>query len=363
MIQTPVILLVLSCSIVFGITSQSDQHDQIMMDKTVQSEVGNFAAKIDSEKLFMESTNPSYGVPVDKDKEYEIPSFQVIIDAEKEYKDRKKGKIQYFTYPVTENGQYCALVKHAGGDIARSQGYAYSSETRKVAPLDESDCVPDKFVRVAGVKNPINEHNNPEFSETPGPFLAGSLIVGAGYFFRWKRRQSGARPIFSHDRVPPEALALDSARREELERYMETLIIYWLEYETDPVYVLEYPMVSNMGFEPTANFHFAMTAAKQAFQNKSSTETLEQAVARLEHAYKVMIFEAQRMKWSSFTNAERSHLAKAQRLLNIAMDLSSSPNERKIAYKRLLREVEGIITLSPEAVFELESRATLQLED
>jgi len=135
----------------------------------------------------------------------------------------------------------------------------------------------------------------------------------------------------------------------------------WSEYELDLVKILEYPAVTNMSLPATSDFHKAMRQVKVLMPEGIPASTtplsvLNDAVLDLEHKFDVMISEAKRSKWSSFSDDERISLRTAQNLLSIAINAASSPNERQIAYKRLIREVEGILAFPEKALLELEAR-------
>lgn len=135
----------------------------------------------------------------------------------------------------------------------------------------------------------------------------------------------------------------------------------WSSYEMDLVKILDYPAVANMSFPATSDFHKAMRQVNVLVPEgvpsvTTSPAVLSEAVLDLEHKFDVMIAEAKRSKWSIFTDDERISLRTAQNLLSIAINAASSPNERQIAYKRLIREVEGILAFPEKALLELEAR-------
>jgi hypothetical protein len=147
----------------------------------------------------------------------------------------------------------------------------------------------------------------------------------------------------------------------------ETIKTEWASYELDLVKVLEYPAVTNMSIPATAEFHKALRVAQGLAPEGSELSTDElsefnRAVTDLEHRYDVMISEAQRMKWNDYSSKERVSLTMAQNLLSIAMNSASSANERQIAYKRLIKEVEGIVVLPKKAMLALENKMPAELE-
>lgn len=148
---------------------------------------------------------------------------------------------------------------------------------------------------------------------------------------------------------------------------LETLKSEWSSYELDVLKVLEFPAVTNMNVPATFEFHKAMRKASHFLTEADSITAddvteFREAVLDVEHRFEVMIAEAKRLKWNDYTEKERVSLQMAQSLLAIAINSASSPHERQIAYKRLMKEVEGIIVLPEKAVLELESKISLAID-
>ena len=85
------------------------------------------------------------------------------------------------------------------------------------------------------------------------------------------------------------------------------------------------------------------------------------AVADYEVAFDVAERDARRIKDSSFTETERKRLEKATQLLSIAIDQAATPAERQVAYRRVREELDGLISLSDDAIEVLETRVALEL--
>ena len=66
-------------------------------------------------------------------------------------------------------------------------------------------------------------------------------------------------------------------------------------------------------------------------------------------------------KDSSFTVVERKRLDTAKQLLTIAIDQAATPAERQVAYRRVREELDGLISLSDEAIEVLEGKVSLEL--
>lgn len=142
----------------------------------------------------------------------------------------------------------------------------------------------------------------------------------------------------------------------------------WSTYELDLLKVLEYPAVTDMSIPATGEFHKALHLAEflvpdspTSALSQENLERLEKSVLDLEHKFKAMLYEAKRLKWSSYSPKEQSSLRTAQNLLSIATNSASSTNERQVAYKRLIKELEGIIVVPEKAMEEIEAKVLPEL--
>ena len=64
---------------------------------------------------------------------------------------------------------------------------------------------------------------------------------------------------------------------------------------------------------------------------------------------------------SGFTDVERKRLDTAKQLLTVAIDQAATPAERQLAYRRVREELDGLISLSDEAIDVLEKKVSLEL--
>lgn len=278
--------------------------------------------------------------------------------------------IQIFISEGSTTGDYCI----AGRTSYNTDGIYVSTGNSDPQPVIDDPCNGSTMNLFQGEEE-IENLNGTE------PLAVGAIRTGMVSSVVWlgvgvlgrKRRKEGGDTL--EDETLHIVTSLEPAEdkdkaisapaeepREALHEKMNTIIRQWSEYELDPVKILDYPMISNMGFAPTSAFHLAMLRAKNGFNSNEDIAVLKTLVTELEHTYTVMVSEAKRMKWNQFSAEEQKHLRSAQNLLNIALNSSSSPNERNIAYKRLLKEVEGIITLSPATILAIEERSMLGIE-
>lgn len=342
----------------------AEHNSRAAVDRQVEEMTAEIAEQIENERIKF----PPY------QQNESIREFEVFKKLNSDYRDGIAGDYQYLITPSTNSQKYCLIVKHPDGDVAKKEGYAYSSMDTKTQPVNSSDCRYEKNTMVlgAGYDKDIDGNTNRDITDTPFLYLVTPGIMGVIGVRKWKNSGKETKDILPHllqktglrsvEGDDENSATPAESTREYLWHEVERITLLWVDYETDPVKVLNYPMVATMSFGPTADFHRAMTEAKQAFRVNAPMDILHAAVAELDHSFTVMIAEAERMRWNSFSEDERRHLRSAQALLNIAMDSASSPHERNVAYKRLLKEVEGIITLSPATLLGIEERTTLRIE-
>ncbi|MEW2462282.1 hypothetical protein AB0872_16470 [Microbacterium sp. NPDC047426] len=142
----------------------------------------------------------------------------------------------------------------------------------------------------------------------------------------------------------------------------------WLDYELDVAKLIAFPAMSD-GRQPlTAAFLRAKKTA-DALRPASADAPLSehqiaeylQAVGDYAVAFEIAEKDARRLRDSTFTEAERKRLDRAQQLLKVAVDESATQAERNVAYKRVREELDGLILLSDEAVTVLEKQVAREL--
>jgi len=142
----------------------------------------------------------------------------------------------------------------------------------------------------------------------------------------------------------------------------------WLDYELDVAKLIAFPAMSD-GRQPlTAAFLRAKRvadglrpASAKARLTRDQLTEYRNAVADFEVAFDVAERDARRLKDSSFTEVERKRLDTAKQLLTIAIDQAATPAERQVAYRRVREELDGLISLSDEAIEVLEGKVSLEL--
>lgn len=155
---------------------------------------------------------------------------------------------------------------------------------------------------------------------------------------------------------------------EKLFRTHDAVTARWLEYELDVAKLIDYPTMSD-GRQPlTAAFLKAKKVADAARPASATAKvTADQvaeyrtAVTDYEVAFDLAERDARRQRTSGLSDAERKRLATAKQLLAVATDDSASPAERHTAYRRARAELDGLISLSDEAIVVLEKKVALEL--
>ena len=157
----------------------------------------------------------------------------------------------------------------------------------------------------------------------------------------------------------------------QLERLFAThdaVTARWLEYELDVAKLIAFPAMSD-GRQPlTAAFLRAKRiadglrpASAKARLSKEQLAEYRNAVADFEVAFDVAERDARRIRDSSFTEPERKRLETAKKLLTVAVDEAATPAERQLAYRRVREELDGLISISDEAIDVLEQKVMLEL--
>lgn len=185
--------------------------------------------------------------------------------------------------------------------------------------------------------------------------------------------KSGTAPVAVQ--AAPGAPGLTPPRAESTATQLERLFAAhdgvtarWLEYELDVAKLIAFPAMSD-GRQPlTAAFLRAKRiadglrpASAKAKLTREQLAEYRNAVADFEVAFDVAERDARRLRDSSFTEVERKRLDTAKQLLTVAIDQAATPAERQLAYRRVRQELDGLISLSDEAIEVLEEKVALEL--
>ncbi|MFK3834573.1 hypothetical protein [Microbacterium sp. NPDC087868] len=143
----------------------------------------------------------------------------------------------------------------------------------------------------------------------------------------------------------------------------------WLDYELDVAKLIAFPAMSD-GRQPltaaflrakrTADALRPASADAKKVTEQQVSEYLD-AVGAYAVAFEIAEKDARRLRDSTFTDAERKRLDRAQQLLKVAVDESATQAERNVAYKRVREELDGLILLSDDAVQVLEKQVAREI--
>jgi hypothetical protein len=143
----------------------------------------------------------------------------------------------------------------------------------------------------------------------------------------------------------------------------------WASYELDASKLLDFPLMADMREPATIALHkalkYALSLEPKSIQSvkfiDAATSPFSSAVNDLDVAFHTAESEARRVVWARFNSDERKRLSTAKNLLHIAMDSAASPSERQMAYKRVFREIKGLIHIPEQALLALEKTHMLSL--
>jgi hypothetical protein len=217
-----------------------------------------------------------------------------------------------------------------------------------------------------------------------GPIVGGWIGGVAKYDERRRRdrielERIRRAPVQRIEPAPTAAAAAAAAAQEtaaDRDRQIQRIIAdhaetdrRWLEFELDVAKLIDYPLISDMREPLTQTFHRAKRVADglrpaepAELRPAGALERYREAVRDYEVAFEAAVREAKRRAQTGFTDAERSRLQSAQRLMALAENEASTPAERQSAYKRARHELDGLIALPEATTHDLERRIAGELE-
>ncbi len=171
--------------------------------------------------------------------------------------------------------------------------------------------------------------------------------------------------------APATAPETEAPHRQQLQKLFaahDDVTHRWLDYELDVAKLIAFPAMSD-GRQPlTAAFLRAKKLADGLRPDsvdvriaKDQLAEYRAAVTDYEVAFDVAERDARRIRDSSFSDSERKRLDTAKQLLTVAIDQAATPAERQLAYRRVREELDGLISVSDEAIDVLEKKVALEL--
>jgi hypothetical protein len=144
----------------------------------------------------------------------------------------------------------------------------------------------------------------------------------------------------------------------------------WLDYEIDIAKLLDFPLMTDMRDPLTITFHKARSHA-DLLRPDSVDDILDDRGAQLEYrdavheyvaAFDVAEAEATRRRRSDFSAEAQERLERAQHLLRLASDGGATNEERKAAYARAKKELDGLIVLPAVTRASIERKIAGEIE-
>jgi hypothetical protein len=144
----------------------------------------------------------------------------------------------------------------------------------------------------------------------------------------------------------------------------------WLDYEIDVAKLLDFPLMTDMREPLTAEFHRARSRA-DLLRPASAEDLVGDRDAQLDYrdavhayvtAFDVAEAEAVRRRRSDFSVEAQERLERAQRLLRVASDGAATVDERRNAYSKAQRELDGLIVLPAVTRAGIERRIAGEIE-
>lgn len=184
---------------------------------------------------------------------------------------------------------------------------------------------------------------------------------------RLKYGQEGSTP---QPRQAPAPTEQDHLRRQTTEALKSHKAVNdrWLAYELDVARLIDYPAMTDVREPLTSAYLKAKRKADRLAPESADVDFTQDQLREYQDAvddyltaFDAAEREAMRVKDNNFTPAERDRLKKAKQFVAMSTNQGSSDNERKTAYQRALKELDGVLLL-PEAAREaLERKVNLGL--
>lgn len=137
----------------------------------------------------------------------------------------------------------------------------------------------------------------------------------------------------------------------------------YLSYQKDLQKIARYPLMTELSVPLTKKAVRAMTVARNqrpavAPIEMGEVEKYREVVTSFEIALRAAVANAKREGLKNFSEKEQKDLIQAQDLLRMAEDSQGNPNQRRMAYERAIKTLQGILGEVPEeALLEIEARA------
>lgn len=295
-------------------------------------------------------------------------------DAKKEYLKKELAAMGHndlvgLAFNSADNEEIC-LWDRASKNETITDAISISGETTDCSAM-ETVVSGEKPRREDNQQEESQKESSPVVSTDPAPLFPWSILlgilaslgaaVGAGF---------GIAKGISKFKGTKASKITSQIKWNSLMKRHDSVRSQWASYELDPLKMLDYPMLADMREQHTVDLHLALRKAnnlrpvdvKSVLHTEANNSDYENAVTELEHIFHIAETEAKRIQWSKFSNDEQKRLKTARAMLNFILDESGSEFERQTAYKRLHKEIAGLITLPAITLTEIESQMRVMIE-
>lgn len=166
--------------------------------------------------------------------------------------------------------------------------------------------------------------------------------------------------------IHPDSIMHESAQRDIFEDY-QSISDDYTKYTFDIMRILKDPLLNDMSFEPTQSFILNLEKAKsykpQEVGSLTFSHPFVDAVSNLKVSWVRAKQESSLRKLNNYSKDEIDKLHTARNLMSIAIDGSGNVEERQIAYKRAIKELEGLIVIPEDSIKALESNLRREIEE
>ncbi len=165
----------------------------------------------------------------------------------------------------------------------------------------------------------------------------------------------------------------EAANRREMAKVMQRHAetdARWLEYEVDVAKLLDFPLMTDMRAPLTIAFHKAKSHADllrpesvgDIVGDRAAQVDYRDAVHEYVAAFDIAEADAIRRRRSDFSAEDQARIERAQHLLRLASDEAATSDERKAAYARAQKELDGLIALPATTRASIERKIVGEIE-
>ena len=186
--------------------------------------------------------------------------------------------------------------------------------------------------------------------------LVAGIVAGGIALYRWTAPRRNKRRAET---------AQQASMLEEAKKKLQNVILASARYETDISLMIDYPMMTDLSEITVSRYVKDMRRAQELERALPAKPTLDQvrvfsdAVTDLEVHFDAAVARAEKVRWSGFSMAEKKRLKDAQTALSLIEDSSTTEEQRNAQYKRIVKLLDGLITLTEPVKLTLSARVPM----